>query len=388
MPETIKVILLTEIISPYRIPPFNDLMQSENIDLEIFFLTETESRRSWYVPKDTLKFSYRVLWNVQIGKSYQNSPIYLNPGVIYRLWQQQPDVIILGGWSHLTYWLSFVYAQMMGTRLLIWSESTLKDKRTTSQWKNKLKLWMVKKAEGYIVPGKAQKDYLLYLGAKNENVWLAPNAVDTHFFSSVSELYRQDREGLKQKLNLSGMILLFVGRLIDEKGVPELLAAFQELQTLKSVTLVIVGDGPQSQMYQDYCRQYSLNTVVFSGFQNQNALVQYYAIADIFVFPTRTDPWGLVLNEAMAASLPIVCSSAAGAVDDLVEQGGNGFIFPVGDVTRFAEALQQLVDDDDLRKRMGKRSHQIILNYTPQIMAQGFREAIVASGMEYARIKD
>jgi glycosyltransferase involved in cell wall biosynthesis len=147
-----------------------------------------------------------------------------------------------------------------------------------------------------------------------------------------------------------------------------------------------VGDGPQSQMYQDYCRQYSLNTVVFSGFQHQNALVQYYAIADIFVFPTRTDPWGLVLNEAMAASLPIVCSSAAGAVDDLVEQDGNGFIFPVGDVTRLAEALQQLVDDDDLRKRMGKRSHQIILNYTPQIMAQGFREAIVASGMEYARL--
>lgn len=385
--KKIKTVLLTEIISPYRIPPFNNLAKFVDIDLEIFFLAETESRRNWHVPKEDIYFPYQVLWHLQAGKSYQNTPIFLNPGVIYRLWQQQPDVIIFGGWHHYTYWLALAYAQMMGARLLIWSESTLKDERSASQLKDNLKRCIINKANGYIVPGKTQKDYLLYLGAKNENIWFAPNAVDSHFFSSETELCRQDREGWKQKLNLRGVIILFVGRLIDEKGVPELLAAFPQLRADKLVTLVMVGNGPQELQYQDYCQQKQLKHVVFAGFHNQRTLVQYYAIADIFVFPTRTDPWGLVLNEAMAASLPIVCSSAAGAVDDLVEQGGNGFIFPVGDVTRLAEALQQLVDDDDLRKRMGRRSRQIIQNYTPQIMAQGLRDAIVESGLEHWRTK-
>lgn len=374
-----KTIILTEIISPYRIPPFNYLGQAENIKLEIFFLAESESRRSWDIPKEKIKFSYQVLSGLQIGKSYQHAPIFFNPGIIYQLWKQKPDVIVFGGWHHFTYWLALVYTQIMGTRLLIWSESTLKDERSVSKLKDKLKRWIVSKADGYIVPGKAQKDYLLYLGAKNEKIWLAPNAVETDFFASKAELYRQDRETLKQKFNLSGIVILSVGRLIDEKGIPELLAAFAQLKTKTNqlVTLVIVGDGSQSQEYQYYCQQKQLNNVVFSGFQNQNSLVQYYAIADIFVFPTRTDPWGLVLNEAMSASLPIVCSSAAGAVDDLLEDGGNGFIFPVGDVTVLVGALQRLVDDEDLRKRMGMRSHQIILNYTPQIMAQGLQEAIV-----------
>ncbi|NJR15060.1 MAG: glycosyltransferase family 4 protein [Calothrix sp. CSU_2_0] len=318
-----------------------------------------------------------MLSGLQIGKAYQDAPIFFNPGIIYQLWKQQTDVIIFGGWQHFTYWLALVYTEVMGVRLLIWSESTLKDERSASKLKDKLKRWIVSKADGYIVPGKAQKDYLLYLGAKNERIWVAPNAVDTDFFTSKTELYRQDRETLKQKLNLNGIVILSVGRLIDEKGIPELLAAFAQLKTNQLVTLVIVGDGSQSEEYQHYCQQKQLNNVVFSGFQNQNTLVQYYAIADIFVFPTRTDPWGLVLNEAMSASLPIVCSSSAGAVDDLIEDGGNGFIFSVGNVTLLAEALQRLVDDEDLRKRMGMRSHEIILNYTPQIMAQGLQEAIV-----------
>ncbi|NJL64704.1 MAG: hypothetical protein HC903_26425 [Methylacidiphilales bacterium] len=163
-----KTIILTEIISPYRISPFNYLNQAENIKLEIFFLAESESRRSWDIPKEKIKFSYQVLSGLQIGKSYQDAPVFFNPGIIYQLWKQKPDVIIFGGWHHFTYWLALVYAQIMGTRLLIWSESTLKDERSASKLKDKLKRWIVSKADGYIVPGKAQKDYLLYLGGKNE----------------------------------------------------------------------------------------------------------------------------------------------------------------------------------------------------------------------------
>lgn len=374
--KKIKAVLLTEIISPYRILPFNYLARDEDIDLTVFFFAETESRRSWLVEKEKIQFDYRVLWGLQLGKSYQSAPVFLNPDAIYQLWKQQPDMIICGGWHHFTHWLAFIYARITKTSLLIWSESTLKDERSISKIKHQLKTWIVEQADGYIVPGKAQKDYLADLGAKQDRIYTAPNAVDTNFFTSETQRYRQQKAVWQEKLGIKGCVILYVGRLIDEKGIPELLEAFTQLSGNKQVTLVIVGDGSQATEYQSYCQQNQLHNVVFTGFKPQNALPQYYGIADIFVFPTRSDTWGLVLNEAMAASLPIVCADAAGAADDLVVNEKNGYLVPVGDVEKLSEALQILVDDEGLREKMSLHSQEIIANYTPQKMAQGLKEGI------------
>lgn len=377
--KKIKAIILTEIISPYRILPFNYLARDEDIDLTVFFFAETESRRSWLVEKEKIQFDYRVLWGLQLGKSYQSAPIFLNPDAIYQLWKQQPDVIICGGWHHFTHWLAFVYAQMTKTPLLMWSESTLKDERSSSKIKHKLKTWIVDRADGYIVPGISQEKYLLDLGAKEDRIYTAPNAVDSVFFTSQAQHYRQQKVVCQDKLGIDGCVILYVGRLIDEKGVPELLEAFTKLSPNKQVTLVIVGDGSQATEYHSYTQRNQLDNVVFAGFQPQSALPQYYGIADIFVFPTRSDTWGLVLNEAMAAGLPIVCADAAGAADDLVVNGKNGYLVPVGDVEKLSEALQTLIDDESLRDNMGLYSQEIIANYTPQKMALGLKEAICES---------
>ena len=374
-----KAIILTEIISPYRIPPFNYLAEDEDIDLKVFFFAETESRRSWLVEKEKIQFNYQVLWGFQLGKAYQSAPVFLNPDVIYQLWKQQPDVIICGGWHHFTHWLALVYAEITKTPLLIWSESTLKDERITSIIKHKLKSWIVNQADGYIIPGTAQKNYLLNLGAREDRIYMAPNAVDSAFFASQAQHYRQQKAVWKEKLGIKGCVILYLGRLIDEKGIPELLEAFTKLSGNKQITLVIVGDGSRSQYYHSYTQQHKLDNVVFTGFQPQSALPQYYGIADIFVFPTRSDTWGLVLNEAMAAGLPIVCSDAAGAAPDLVVNGENGYLVPVGDVEKLSEKLQILVEDENLREKMGLHSQDIIANYTPQKMAQGLKEAILRS---------
>ncbi|MBE9214509.1 glycosyltransferase [Plectonema cf. radiosum LEGE 06105] len=384
MPKT-KAIILTEIISPYRIPPFNYLAQDEEIDLTVFFFAETESRRSWLVEKEKIQFNYQVLWGLQLGKSYQSAPVFLNPDVIYQLWKQQPDVIICGGWHHFTHWLALVYAEMTKTPLLIWSESTLKDERSVSIIKHKLRTWIINQADGYIIPGKAQKKYLLNLGAREDKIYIAANAVDSVFFTSQAQVYRQQKAICQEKLGISGCVILYIGRLIDEKGIPELLEAFAKLSGNKQVTLVIVGDGSRLQDYHSYCQQNHLDNVVFTGFQPQSTLPQYYGIADIFVFPTRSDTWGLVLNEAMAAGLPVVCSDAAGAADDLVVNGGNGYLVPVGDVEKLSEALQILVEDESLREKMGLHSQEIIADYTPQKMAQGLKQAILGS-LQHNRI--
>ena len=128
--------------------------------------------------------------------------------------------------------------------------------------------------------------------------------------------------------------------------------------------------------YEKICTESNLASVHFVGFQDQEELPRYYGIADVLVFPTRSDPWGLVLNEGMCSGLPILCSTAAGAALDLVFSGQNGFLHEPGDVQQLAKHLKTLLRDPNLRSRMGQCSQEIIAGFTPQRMANGFLDAI------------
>jgi glycosyltransferase involved in cell wall biosynthesis len=139
----------------------------------------------------------------------------------------------------------------------------------------------------------------------------------------------------------------------------------------------MVGDGPDRARYQAWCREREMNSVRFEGVRSQQDLPRYYGIADVFVFPTRSDPWGLVLNEAMCSGLPVICSTAAGAAADLVRSGQNGFLHELGDIATLKRHMSTLLSDDRLRLRMGKASREIIAGFGPQNMAQGFRNAVL-----------
>jgi glycosyltransferase involved in cell wall biosynthesis len=110
-------------------------------------------------------------------------------------------------------------------------------------------------------------------------------------------------------------------------------------------------------------------------------LAEFYALADALVFPTHSDPWGLVVNEAMACCLPVIASDVAGCVSDLIEDGWNGFVVPVSDVRRICSSMELLAKGDDLRGQMGERSLQRIREYSPEACAAGIaKAAFVACG--------
>jgi glycosyltransferase involved in cell wall biosynthesis len=119
----------------------------------------------------------------------------------------------------------------------------------------------------------------------------------------------------------------------------------------------------------------------FIGFAQRDELAGYYALAETFVFPTHSDPWGLVVNEAMACSLPIICSSAAGCAEDLVTHDWNGRLVPAHEVARLASAMLDLARDEKMRLKMGTRSRQRIDQYSPQICADGLAAAALGAGV-------
>lgn len=371
-----RVALLTEIISPYRIPVFNALAEDPRIELDVLFFSETEARRSWRVHWEKIRFRYHVLWGFLIGKRYQGGPIFLNPGILAALRRGRYQAIICFGYHHPTIWLALLWCRFSRARALLWSESTRRDERSENSFINGIKLYLLGCFDGCVAAGQSQVDYLRYLGVAAENIYVAPDAVDSDFFTTETEIIRMQRAEIKRSIGVQGPIILCVGRLIDAKGIPELLDAFEQVTHEHQATLFLVGDGPDRERYQTVCRDRRMKTVRFEGFQPQEELPRYYGIADIFVFPTRSDPWGLVLNEAMCAGLPVICSTAAGASSELVHVGKNGFLHEPRDMSTLKKHMVTLLADKALREHMGMASNSIISGFTPQKMAQGFGEAL------------
>jgi glycosyltransferase involved in cell wall biosynthesis len=169
--------------------------------------------------------------------------------------------------------------------------------------------------------------------------------------------------------------VLFVGRLESEKGVLTLLDAWTAVS--RSSELTIVGTGSLRPRIAQRVATTDMCPVRLLGHQGSDDLADRYAEADIFVFPSVSDPWGLVLNEAMAAGLPVVASSAAGAVADLVQHGRNGFVVDPWDAGALRDSLSELIEDPAQRVRMGRESSTMIEAFSPEAWANGMREAVV-----------
>jgi glycosyltransferase involved in cell wall biosynthesis len=155
--------------------------------------------------------------------------------------------------------------------------------------------------------------------------------------------------------------LLAVGRLAPEKGIDVLLRGAEGLP----VEIVLAGVGPEAERLQELAGP----NVTFLGQVARDRLPQLYADADVVVMPSRSDPWGMVLNEAALAGRPLVSTTAAGAAHELIEDGGNGFRVPPGDVEALREALRRLVADPELRRAAGIRSREIAARFTPDAWA-------------------
>jgi glycosyltransferase involved in cell wall biosynthesis len=365
-----RIILLTETISPYRIPVFNELAQALGEQFLVLFLGETEKRRKWRVYREKIKFYFEVLPNLLLQKKGAN-PYFFNPTIIFRLMKHSPDIIISSGYYQPSSLIALCYAKFFQKRFILWCESNEYDQRYRNPLKEAYKCWFIKNCMGYIVPGKASLEYLLLLGADAEKIGVAPNAVDNDYFSSACDKYRENKKIFKEMKGYPDKIILYVGRLVDRKGIPDLLKAFKRISYRQpDLGLLIIGSGEEEERYREFCKINNLKDVFFTGFVHQEELPAYYAIADVFVLPTHSEPWGLVLNEAMACKLPVICSNAAGAAHDLIINGENGYTYEKGNIDELVMALEKVLNSD--QRSIGLRSYGIIQNFSPQRCAFGF----------------
>lgn len=376
-----KLVILTEIISPYRIPVFNALAKERDIQLHVVFLADTDpTQREWLVYKSEIQFSYQVLpsWR----RRYWERNILLNRGLVAALEQIAPEVILCGGYNYIASWQAMAWARKRHVPFLAWVESTANDMRGRYALVELLKRKFIANCSAFVVPGKSSTEYVRDFNVPLENIFVAPNAVDIEFFSRSAEQARREAISHRQLLQLPDRFFLYVGRLVEEKGVFDLLAAYGNLsQDLRNkIGMIFVGNGRAKPALTAQAAKLGSGIVRFTGFVQREELPHYYALAEACILPTYTDPWGLVVNEAMACGLPVIVTDAAGCARDLVKEKWNGLLVRSRQPDELAAALEMIANNPEMRCYMGQRSRERIMQYSPQSCAGGIAEAALAFG--------
>ncbi len=369
----LKVAIVHNIISPYRTPFFSRLSRQPGIDLTVLYCDRSHKERRWNVVEPSL-FSYKTMRGitVELGRPI----LHFNPQVIWRIIADRYDVVVLGGISDPTTLLAYLVGKIRGIPIVIWSEET-----NFGKWKNlaftSMKKLLVRNASALVTPGIRSRRFHLALGADDRAIFIAPNAVDVRMDES-SLNPTPDAVSPPQKKDQPKRVVLYIGQLVERKGVRHLIEAYRKLRVdMSDIALVLVGEGPQRKLLEEMCMASATEDVLFTGWVSDEVKYSYYQTSSVFVLPTLEDVWGLVVNEAMAFGLPIVCSSAAGASDDLVIDGRNGFIVPPNDPESIYNALRRILSSPALMKSMKKESVKIVNEkFNIQAMVQGFIDAI------------
>jgi glycosyltransferase involved in cell wall biosynthesis len=331
---------------------------------------------------DEIRFSYEVLPSARFRAG--RGSLILNWKLRSCLKKFAPEVIICGGYNYVASWEALWWAKKHQAELILWSESNCHDARAGLEWVESLKAYFLSRCDRFVVPGKASFEYLELLGSAAEKISIAPNAVDNGSFRIQAESVRERSSEFCERLGLPARFLLFVGRLVPEKGVFDLLAAYGGLKAelRSSVGLVFAGDGPSRVELEWQAQSISPGTICFPGFMHREDLAGLYALAEALILPTHSDTWGLVVNEAMACGLPIIVTSVAGCSIDLVEDGWNGYVVPAHDPGELCAAMDSLLQDSQLRQEMSAHSLRRIRDYSPEACAEGLAAAALASTSE------
>jgi len=297
--------------------------------------------------------------------------------LLLHLLRKSPDVVIATEFS-IPAVTAFTYCKLLGRRYISWSEGTLYTERHNSRAQRALRHLIIPRADACIAVSSSTREKYIALGAHPDRVFIGIQTVDVDAIAQKCRTLREARQTCREEQNISGKIILFTGYLNERKGGIHLLRAFAFLRAqMPDVHLVLAGEGPEKEKLIDFCHVNGfIDAVTFAGFIPRDDLPSFYAAADVFVLPSLEDTFGVVVSEAMAAGLPVVCSIYAGAAQDLVFDGENGYRVDPIDHQQLAQRLFDILSNPTGAKEMGRASLDIIARHGVEACAQGYLQAI------------
>mgnify|MGYP000929370324 FL=1 len=298
------------------------------------------------------------------------------------LTQLRPGVVFVPGWSMVEALAALQWCGIHAVPAVIMTESNRID--SPRRWhEEKLKKRIVSLAAAALVGGTPQAEYVKELGMPEEMIFSGYDVVDNDHFAVNADAARHLASALREKHHLPQQYLLCCARLVEKKNLSRLIQAFRlviDRATAPDLHLVIVGPGPLEAELLSLVETLHLSgRVHLKGAKSYDDMPAFYGLAEALILPSTTEQWGLVVNEAMAAGLPVLVSQRCGSSVDLVREGDNGFTFDPYDVQAIANAIERIFSPGCDRSAMGKASRKIIADWGLERFATGFEAAAKAA---------
>lgn len=345
----------------------NNLAQGKEFCIKFVQIAETESDRLGLSGVDTAyhKYPYKLLF----GGSYGDISFWrLNLVLIREVVFSKSDLIIIPGYHRFEYWTMLFACVFIFKKRAVFCDSTVYD-RKKSFFKSLAKRLFFRLCHGYFGYGQRSREYLIGLGANQDRIFHRCQAAALPLSYSPASAFEFRLSSVTKN---SGARFLYAGRLSWEKGLDSLLAAFKlVLNQIPDSKLVLVGSGPLQAHLESRSLKLGIDEhVEFTGSMSIDLLAVEYAKATCFVLPSISEPWGLVINEALSYGCPVVVSNVCGCVPELVVENVTGFQFEVGNVSQLADCMISAKRNFVAHDLVAKRCIDHISSFSPDRAAQ------------------
>ncbi|MDP2704155.1 MAG: glycosyltransferase family 4 protein [bacterium] len=363
-----KIAILTSHPIQYQTPLFKKISEHLDINLTVYF----REKKGVTAPYYDQEFGREVQWEIPLLEGYSHTFLSGFQALSKELRAGSYDALILYGWNSWMNMIAFIVCRLRKIKIFMYGENPLHQELKKHNPLQKIKRIMLrflfKSVSAFLFIGEENRRFYKFLGVPERKLFNMPYAVD-------NERWGNERKSAKHKNPEHKPTILFVGKLIPRKRPLDLIRAFAPLDT--EGELIMVGEGSLRKELESYVRNHSIKNVRFMSFVNQGALSEYYDEADIFVLPSGAgETWGLVVNEAMNFSLPVIVSDAVGCATDLVRQGTNGFVYPEGDVKKLSECIRALIKNKNMRTSFGQKSGNLIQHFSYEKDVEGIISAL------------
>lgn len=372
-----RVAVLNGIPAPYREPVFETLAAHPEVELKVFYCSPGHAEVGWTQSRSratetpyTSRQEFLTNWS---PRWCQRRTLfgYANLAIGRRLRQFRPDYVIIYGYNQLTYLLAMHYCVRYRVPFALRGDSNARidqSRTLASLLRRKLVRQLVHRAHAVLPVGTANAEFWMNHGAKASQLFDCPFSV---FNTRIAEL------ATRQPIDLHAPIrFLYAGRMIARKEVPAIIQAFNTLSKGVHATLSLVGDGPDRPVAEAMVAEHARPFVQWHGRLSNDDTMKQMGSSDVLVIPARTEPWGLVVNEAMAAGLSVIARHDVGAAIDLVEEGVTGRLLADSDPQTIAESMLHACLDPAATRAQGAAACQKIQSWSLEATVEGMLAAI------------
>jgi glycosyltransferase involved in cell wall biosynthesis len=368
----LRVALLTNFIPPYRLPVFRELARRVG-SLRIFLSTTMEGDRLWKPEFGGLEVRVQRTYTRRSGgprePPQEIKDTHFPLDTLAVLARFRPDVVISGELGFRTLSAALYCAMHPAAKLVIWATLSAESERHRGAFRRMIRRVLLHRADAVIVNGRSGRRYIERFGVPPPIVFEVPQTADVNGFARVP-LVRSPEAARR---------LLYAGRLVSVKRVApflEVLARWARENSATAIEFWIAGTGPRRDAIAAVPCPPNLR-VKFLGHIEYADLPRVYADAGVLVFPSDADEWGVVVNEAMASAMPVLGSSGAQAVSELVQDGVSGWVFPAGDAAKLLQKIGEVFRaGDDQLDRMRVRARDRALSITPERVVDRIEDAM------------